>query len=123
MFNTSFESTTSFREKSAWASLVSIQILVQVPLHIAMSLRSRREHKDERDRAIESKSFRIAYGVLAATFFTLVGSVVISALPFPDMPTVPWLAPVFLSQIFFLCFVVAEATKYLTQAICYRRGI
>jgi hypothetical protein len=30
--------------------------------------------------------------------------------------------PVFLSQMVLLCFVVAETIKYLTIVICYRRG-
>jgi hypothetical protein len=32
------------------------------------------------------------------------------------------LAPAFLSQMLLLCFIAAEATKYVTQALSYRLG-
>jgi hypothetical protein len=154
----SIRNNTSFREQSAWGSLVvflavfipyfvyvfrlfaagrlnagsvleafiavtAISVILQVALHIVIGILSALEEKDERDRAIELKSFRIAYGVLAVLAFISIGAIVILALPYGRLPDVPWLAPVFLSQIFLLCFVLAEVSKALTQAICYRRGV
>lgn len=141
-------SNTSFREKSAWASLVSIlivfvpyfvhvgrlfaahkltagsvigafliatgaAIVIQIPIYAVIALRSRQEEKDERDQAIEFKSFRVAYGILTSSVFLAVGAIVLF---------LPWLDPVFLSQLFYFCFVIAEVTKYATQVFCYRRG-
>lgn len=141
-------SSTSFREKSAWASLVSIlivfipyfvhvfrlfvadnlsaasviggfvvatgiTILIQIPIYVVIALRSRQEEKDERDQAIELKSFRVGYGLLTTSVFLAVGAIVLF---------LPRLDAVFLSQVFYLCFVIAEVGKYFTQVVCYRRG-
>jgi hypothetical protein len=140
----------SFREKGAWACLLTTvavfvpyfaqvfrlfardelkvsfvitgffiasiwQVLLHVVAQIVIVIRSKREPKDERDAIIESKSFRHAYWVFA--FF---GWAVIMV---PALTrTGPLLAPAFISQMLFLCFVLAEATRYLTQVVCYRRG-
>ena len=106
----------------AFVAATVFMILLGCVSHIALAICSRSEHQDERDRTIELKSFRIAYGILAVTAFCAIGAIMLLALPYGDVPGVPWLAPVFLSQVFFLCFVLAEVGKYLTQAICYRRG-
>ena len=106
----------------AFVAATVFMILLESVSHIALAICSRSEHQDERDRAIELKSFRVAYGILAVTAFCAIGAIVLLALSYGDSPVVPWLAPVFLSQVFFFCFVLAEVGKYLTQAICYRRG-
>jgi hypothetical protein len=97
-------------------------IILQVVLHIACTIFSPPEVTDERDRAIELKSFRVAYGILAVSLFLWVGAIVMLALPWKGFPNEAWLGPVFLSQVGFLCFVLAEVGKYFTQAVCYRRG-
>ena len=97
-------------------------ILLTAGFHIALSLFSRADNPDERDRAIELKSFRVAYAIMAITFFCAIGAMVVLALPSANPSGVRWLAPVFVSQVFFLCFVLAEIGKYLTQVICHRRG-
>jgi hypothetical protein len=99
-----------------------VTIILQVALHLACAILSPPETRDERDRAIELKSFRIAYGVLAVTLFLSIGAIVIRALPGTAWPNDQWLGPVFLSQVFFFCFVLAETGKYFTQALSYRRG-
>ncbi len=139
----------SFREKSAWASLaimllvfvpyfvhmfrlfergelnggtvfgefigaVIFQVLLLIVAHIAIAIRSGQEQKDERDRTIESKSFKIAYYVLIASCFVAIPCVALALLSALTLP--------FLSQLLLACFVVAEAAKYVTQIICYRRG-
>ncbi|HEX7530452.1 MAG TPA: hypothetical protein VF333_04855 [Pyrinomonadaceae bacterium] len=142
------ESDMSFREKGAWACLLTTVVVFvpyfaqifrlfardelkislvitgffiasiwQVLLHVVAQIviRSKREPKDERDAIIESKSFRHAYWVFA--FF---GWAVIMV---PALTrTGSLLAPAFISQLLFLCFVLAEVTRYSTQVVCYRRG-
>jgi polyferredoxin len=141
----------SFREKSAWACLVTTiivfipyfvwifrlvgrtgltagsvitaffiasfwQVLLNPVTQIIIVTRYRREPRDERDVAIESKSFRHAYWVFAL----LIWPVIMLAALFP--PSSPFLMPAFVGQMIFLCFVLAEVTKYLTQVVHYRRG-
>ncbi len=145
------ESSLSFREKGAWACLLITlavfapyfaqifrlfareelktssvitaffiasfwQVLLNVVVQIVIVIRSRREPKDERDSAIESKSFRHAYWVFAFLVWPVIMVAPVSTL------AGHLLTPAFISQMLFLCFVVAEATRYLTQVVCYRRG-
>jgi hypothetical protein len=139
----------SFREKSAWACLITtiaiwgpyfayafrlftrehyadsimtafiVAVILSIVLnggaHIAIAFHSRKEKKDERDIAIESKSYRNAYFVL----IVLIWMVILAA---PLGTPARHFGPVFLSQMVLLCFVVAEAAKYLTTVVCYRRG-
>lgn len=147
----------SFREKSAWACLVTmiavyvpyflnlfrlfeqreldaasvlgafigavvLQVVVLVAVHIALAIHSREERKDERDLAIESKSLKNAYSVLSVTSVLVIGGIILLAVVPSPRTTGHLLSPVFLSQLFLLCFVVSEATKYLTQAVSYRLG-
>jgi hypothetical protein len=147
----------SFREKSAWISLVAtvavflpyfvhvfrlarrgsltapavlqafiaaviVQVILLVAASVVIALRSRQEPKDERDVAIESKSFRNAYWVFSFLSITAIGSLIVLALAPTAAANELWLAPAFLAQIFLLCFVLAEVTKQLTQVVCYRRG-
>ena len=99
-----------------------VTIILQIALHLACLLFSPPENRDERDRAIELQSFRVAYGILAVSLVLWIGTIVLFALPEKPWPNQRWLQPVFLSQVFFLCFVFAEAGKYLIQAVSYRRG-
>ena len=100
---------TGFFIASIW------QVLLHVVAQIVIVTRSKREPRDERDAIIESKSFRHAYGVFA---FFVWAVIMVPALT----RTGPLLAPAFISQMLFLCFVLAEATRCLTQVVCYRRG-
>src|SRR5262249_55821699 len=68
-------------------------IALQVVLHVACAILSPPEVTDERDRAIELKSFRIAYGILAVTLFLWIGAIVILALPERTLPDQSWLGP------------------------------
>ena len=139
----------SFREKSAWACVLTtlavfvpyfvyvfwrfgheelgtisvtpefvaavvFAVLLNIGVHIAIALRSRLAPKDERDRAIEATSFRNAYYVLLCC----VGVIVFTPLPWLNGTRTLAL----MNQVLLACFVVAEATWYLTQAVCYRRG-
>jgi hypothetical protein len=139
----------SFREKSAWACLVTtlivfvpyfthvfellaegrlttghavtffvlavaFMVLLNVVAQIGIVIVSGRQPKDERDAAIESTSIRYAYFVLAST----VGTLIFVAAPLPPLRDF-----VALSQALFFCFVLAETVRYLTQVVCYRRGV
>jgi len=101
---------TGFFIASIW------QVLLHVVAQIVIVIRSQREPKDERDAIIESRSFRHAYWVFA--FF--VWSVIMMAAVLTRTGHLS--APAFISQMLFLCFVLAEATRYLTQVVYYRRG-
>jgi hypothetical protein len=139
----------SFREKSAWACLITtiaiwgpyfacafrlftrehyagsimtafivavvLSIILNGGAHIAIAIHSRQEKKDERDIAIESKSYRNAYFVL----IVLIWMVILAA---PAGTPAHHFGPVFISQMVLLCFVVAETAKYITTVFCYRRG-
>src|ERR1700759_4463879 len=61
-------------------------IALQVVLHVACAILSPPEVTDERDRAIQLKSFRIAYGILAVCLFLWIGAIVILALPEKSSP-------------------------------------
>jgi hypothetical protein len=101
---------TTFFIASIW------QVLLNVVAQIVIATRSKQEPKDERDSAIESNSFRYAYWVFAFLLWPVIMVASVSTL------AGHLLTPSFISQMVFLCFVVAEATRYLTQVISYRRG-
>ena len=101
---------TAFFIASFW------QVLLNVIAKIVIAVRSRQEPRDERDIAIESKSFRHAYWVFA--FFVWL---VIMVAPVSSIAG-HLLTSAFISQMLFLCFVIAEVTRYLTLVVCYRRG-
>jgi hypothetical protein len=146
------ESSLSFREKGAWACLLTTvavfvpyfaqvfhlfargdlktgsvitafyvasiwQVLLNVVAQVVIAIRSGHEPKDERDSAIESKSFRYAYWIFALLLWPIIMVAPASTIGGYS------LTPVFISQMVFLCFVVAEVTRYLTQVVYYRRGI
>ena len=101
---------------------VVFQVVLMIVVHIILAICSRQDPKDERDRAIESKSFKIGYYVLVSACF---GGIPFILLPIfashPELALRLTALP-FLSQVLLLCFVVAEAAKYITQVVCYRRG-
>jgi hypothetical protein len=149
----------SFREKSAWACLVTtivvyipyftyilslysrdalnatsiltaflpaviFQVVLNVAAHIAIAISSGKKQmiKDERDLAIESKSFRIAYYIVPSACVVAILFVMLFEADPTHMPIRHSLDLAFVSQFFLLCFVVAEVTRYVTQVVCYRRG-
>jgi hypothetical protein len=107
---------------SAFIAAVIVSTLLNVVAHVAMSIVTRREPKDERDLAIESRSFKVAYYILGSACFLAMGY----GLSFAVIPvTTPGGHPVatlLLSQVLLLCFVAAEVVRYLIQAVGYRRG-
>jgi uncharacterized membrane protein len=96
--------------------------VLMIAVGIAIELLSRREPQDERDVAIEAKSYRIAYTVLSTTgMLAIVAIIFLGIVPAPKLRN-EVLAPQFLSQVLLLCFVVAEAVRAVTQIVFYRRG-
>lgn len=139
----------SFREKSSWACLLStiaiwipyfvyvfsgfaregfkahpslpalvaatvLSVLLNLAAHLVIAIRARQEKKDERDLAIESRALRNAYYVLLVS----VALVVFCPWPWDQLLSLGLIVQVLLAF-----FVAAETTRFLTQAVCYRRGI
>ena len=91
-------------------------------LAIAVAVSTKDEPKDERDVLIEGKANRNAYYVLLTLCFLALSSILLVGLGSPETMLPTYARPAFVSQIFLLCFVIAEVTKYATQVVCYRRG-
>jgi hypothetical protein len=100
---------------------VVLQIILQIGIHIVFAFVPGDDRTDERDEAIEAKSLRWAYAVFGAMSMSWVLMVLVLA-NVPETPA-PVLGPLWLTQQLVFCFVIAEAVKYLVQAISYRRGI
>jgi hypothetical protein len=101
---------------------IVVQVALLVTAHIVFAIRAKQEQKDERDLAIESKSFYNAYFVWAFFAFFGVGWVIMYTIAVGSAAAAQVLTPITISQMVLFCFVMAEVTKYLTQAISYRRG-
>jgi len=101
---------------------VAVQIVLSIIGVCVFALPARSEPKDERDVALEGRSLRTGYHVLAWTGFSLV--VVVPAIfggalvAQGDVRFVLLMA----TQLFLLCFVMAETARYAVLAIGYRRG-
>lgn len=103
-------------------SAVFTQIFFLVGIHIGLAIVLKEEPRDERDRIIDAKSSHLAYNILSISSVIAAVWIVIGG----EGSTAPWvmryLDPIFLSQVFLFLCILAEAVKYLTQGICYRRG-
>ena len=82
------------------------------------------EQVDERDRAIESLSLRVAYFALISLVMTAFGCMALLGAVSKPSATGTILLPGFsaTSQFVFFCFVCAEALRHVVQLFCYRRG-
>lgn len=99
-----------------FVAAVGLYALLITLTHVYLALRAPRETEqmDERDRAIEAKSSKYAYGVLS----TMIGT-------FLFTPT-PWSRELnfsVTSQILLFCFVLSELVRFTTVAWSYRRGV
>ena len=101
---------------------VAAQIVLSIIAVCVFALPARSEPKDERDVALEGRSLRVAYYVLASSGFSLVLLVPVflgrSLIARGDVMFVLLMA----TQLFLFCFVVAEATRFALLALGYRRG-
>ncbi len=107
---------------AAFMGAVFFQILLSIVVQIVIGIATRQDQKDERDTAIESKSFKYAYNVLIYSCFVGVPIVIGHWFGFDPAAGPRLIGGTFIIQLLLLCFVLAEVTKYLTQGICYRRG-
>ena len=102
------------------AAVIS-QIVLLVAIHIVIAIVLKDEPKDERDRAIENKSSRLAYNVLSIGI--VIAAISIVLIPLKQAPPVArYLDPIFLSQAFLFLAILAEIVQYGSQVIFYRRG-
>ena len=107
---------------AAFVAAVVLQTTLMIIATVAITVRSGQEPKDERDVAIDAKALKIAYYVLLTLGFLAIGFIAWRAMvgslnPAPEGPAI--LAS---AQLVLLCLIIAEATRFLTQVICYRRG-
>jgi hypothetical protein len=91
---------------------VFVIVVIEVVYHIAISLISKAEPKDERDILIEGKAYRLSYFLLVADLFMLMGTVVLVGL-----------TPFLIVNLMLVSVVVSEIVKSVTQLFYYRRGI
>jgi hypothetical protein len=101
---------------------VAFQVFLLIVVHIVIAIQSRQQQTDERDRAIEARSYKIAYLALISSLFVVLPSAI--SLVFALQPALvsSLVGLPFLSQLLLLCFVTAEATKYCAQIVSYRLG-
>lgn len=103
-------------------SAVFTQIFSLVGIHIALAIVLKEEPRDERDRIIDAKSSHLAYNTLSISSVIAAVWIVIGGAGWSVPGIMRYLEPIFLSQVFLFLCILAEAVKYLTQGICYRRG-
>ena len=103
-------------------SAVVFQVFLVIIVQIVIAIQSRQQLADERDRAIEATSYKIAYVALISSFFVVLpGAISLVFALKPALVSSLVGLPV-LSQLLLLCFVTAEAMKYCAQIVCYRWG-
>ena len=101
---------------------IVLQMMLQVAVHLGIGLLSKREPKTEHDVAIEATSVRIAYGLLGCLgFIAIAGVMVLTMFPAPSWME-QMLTPLVVSQVFLFCLVIADAAKFLSRAVSYRRA-
>jgi hypothetical protein len=120
----------SYQEKSIWGSLIATLIIyghyyavgakgslvasvialivIEIVCQSVISLAHKPEPKDERDRLIAARAYRVAYTILVAGVLTI--------LFISD-----WVAPTVAT--IFLALVVADVGKSVTRLFYYRRGV
>lgn len=101
---------------------VVFQIFLLIFVHIVIAIQSRQQQADERDRAIEARSYKIAYLALISSFFVVLPSAISLVFALKPLLVSSLVGLPFLSQLLLLCFVTAEAMKYCAQIVCYRWG-
>jgi NhaP-type Na+/H+ or K+/H+ antiporter len=106
----------------SFVAAVVLQAIMGIIAAVTISVTSRREPKDERDSAVDAMALKIAYYVLLTSGFVTIGFIAYRAMVEVTNPDPAGPAILLLAQLILLCLVVAEATRFLTQVICYRRG-
>jgi len=106
----------------AFVGAMILQVVLSIVFAIAIALHDRRKETDERDRAIEAKSVRVAHSVLYAGCTVAVFGALTFGVASNVLEASAFQACVLLSQVLLLCLVLAETAHYLTQVVAYRRG-
>ena len=101
---------------------VVFQVFLLIIVHIVIAIQSRQQQADERDRAIEARSYKIAYLALISSFFVALPTAISLVFALKPALVSSLVGLPFLTQLSLLCFVTAEAIKYCAQIICYRWG-
>lgn len=99
-----------------------LQIILAIIAHSVISIGSRQEGKDERDRAIDAKAFRNGYHLFSFLISTTAVGMLTLGLS-GRSAWLPWISVAGISQTLLFSLVLAEVTKYATHVICYRRGV
>jgi hypothetical protein len=89
-------------------------VVIEVAYHIAISIMSRPEGKDERDILIEGKAYRVGYILLVSCVFMASWGLMLS----PDK-----VRPLAVVNLTLLCVVIAETSTFGAQLFLYRRGV
>ena len=115
---TEFTATVIGRLVAAVVLLVAIEIV----FHLLIAVKSGPLLEDERDRLIESKSYRNAYFLLGAGVFLAMASAIAGSALGASFPGIVKGTPLAIAHLLLLSMVLAEAAKFLTQLYFYRRG-
>ena len=107
----------------AFISAVAVQSAVIIVAYFACAFRQRHEPKDERDAAVEARAFHHGYGVLIVSCFALTIAVGLFFVMPVSRAGDRQFAALLIAQTVLLCCVLAEAVRYLSLALGYRRGI
>jgi hypothetical protein len=101
----------------ALVAAIFFQSILNIAASIFVAVRSGVERADERDDAIASRSFRVAYAVLCVS---LIAAIVYALFIPAPMASAAFVA--MLTQLALAAFVAGEVARYLSQVIAYRRG-
>ena len=103
---------------------VVLQVIALIGLHIIIALGTPQQPDDERDAEIKVRSTR--FSVLIDTlgiWFAIIALIAQRFAMGDDAPTNLLLDPMLVAYGLFLCVVVSEVIRLLTQAIDYRRSV
>lgn len=104
-------------------STVALLVTIEVVYQIVVAIADRPAPKDERDRSIDAKANRNAYGVLVVGLAHLIGCVLIAeGVSSPAWPPLP-LTPFLMAQAALAALIAAEVVRDVTQLYYYRAGL
>ena len=115
-----------FNNKSVyglWVNAVCLQAVAVGVVSAVATLRQPREPKDERDLALEARSYRASYWTLSGLCMLLVIGLPLLNLTSLVMYADRTFALLLSAQAVLFCYVCGEAVKYLALAIGYRRSV
>ena len=99
-------------------AVVIAVVVVEIAYHALISVISRPESEDERDRLIDAKATRIAYFVLVAGCLFAIGHTTLSVYVDDAVAS----NPLSTANLVLLAFILAEVVGFAAQLWFYRRG-